>query len=179
MSRDRQGGNSNGHTKEHTGEYSETRRFATMGTKVHKSLRIDSDLVKRIELLKLNDEPLSSTMCRVMEVGCDTLEHTPGNTKKSDEHDANTRKIIALLEAENARLVATNEVYTKAIADKDKQIVAALERAHELADQSHVLLGMAQENQRIANADEGGEVLDITPSDKPMTFGEWLKQRFK
>ena len=158
-----------------------------MAAKVHKTLRLDEGLVNRITSLGKEGEAFSNTVNRVLAVGCDTLEnvtrsvdleHAEMMAEHRAEHDENTQKIIDLLEKENARLAADHEADRKAMAEKDKQLAAALEKAHELADQAHVLLGMTQESKNLPSSDEGGEVLDITPSRKVMTFGEWFKQRF-
>lgn len=158
-----------------------------MGAKVHKSLRIESDLIERVEKQREQDEPLSNAICRVLLVGCETLEgvtredkaaHAVAQERAQAEYDEKNEKIITLLENENARLITEHENDLRRIEEKDKQLAAALEKAHELADQSHVLIGMSQETKRLPDNDKAGEVLDITPSDRPMTFGEWFRQRF-
>lgn len=152
-----------------------------MGAKVHKSLRIDNDLIERVEKLKEENEALSNAICRVLYVGCETLEcSTAESTAEHDvaqrEHDESTRKLIERLEADIERLTAEHEADRAAIADKDKQIAAALEKAHELADQSHVLIGMTQEAKKLPTGEEGGEVLDVTPIPEKISFREWWRK---
>ena len=157
-----------------------------MAAKVHKSLRLDDSLVKRVEALRNDNEPLSNAMARVMGVGCDTLENVARNEAVMNseamaaykaEHDENTQKIIALLETENARLAAEHEADRKAIAEKDEQIAAALAKAHDLAEQAHVLTGRAQEAGQLPKPadDEGGEIVDVTPAPAKIGFWEWWK----
>ena len=156
-----------------------------MAAKVHKSLRLDDSLVKRVEALRNDNEPLSNAMCRVMAVGCDTLENVARQEHVTNadamaahkaEHDENTKKIIALLETENARLVAEHEADRAAIAEKDDQIAAALAKAHDLAEQAHVLTGRAQEAGQLPNpADDGGEIVDVSPVPEKIGFWDWFR----
>jgi len=156
-----------------------------MAAKVHKSLRLDNDLVKRVEALRNENEPLSNAMCRVMAVGCDTLENVARQehvrnaeamAEHKAEHDENTQKIITLLEAENARLVAEHEADRAAIAEKDEQIAAALAKAHDLAEQAHVLTGRAQEAGQLPKpADDGGEIVTVSPVPEKIGFWDWWK----
>ena len=155
-----------------------------MAAKVHKSLRFDNDLVERVERLKREGEPFSNAVERVLGVGCDTLEnvarnetveHAGARAAIQAEHDENTQKIIDLLEKDNARLVAEHEADRAAIADKDKQIAAALAKAHDLAEQAHVLTGRAQEAGQLPASEEGGEVLEIAPTPERIGFWDWWK----
>ena len=154
-----------------------------MAAKVHKSLRLESDLVERVESLKQEDEPFSNALCRVLAVGCETLErstdyegeNTPKGSVLQVEHDESTRKLIERLEADIARLEAEHEADRAAIADKDKQLAAALTKAHDLAEQAHVLTGRAQEVKQLPKADEGGEVLDVTPAPEKIGFWDWWR----
>ena len=148
-----------------------------MGAKVHKSLRIDKELVDRMERLRDNDEPLTHTMNRVMSVGCDTLEGIAQESRLEHasarlKHDATTEKLITMLEEDKKRLITEVDEYKEIVTDKDRQIAAALEKAHELADQSHVLLGMTQKANELPNT-EGGDVLDVTPIPEKISFREW------
>ena len=158
-----------------------------MAAKVHKSLRLDNGLVERVESLKREDEPFSNAVERVLTVGCDALERgTVCNTKEHGEntpkdgvpqleHDESTQKLIDRLEADIARLEAEHEADRAAIADKDAQIAAALTKAHDLAEQAHVLTGRAQEVKQLPKADEGGEVLDVTPAPEKIGFWDWWR----
>lgn len=155
-----------------------------MGAKVHKSLRLDNDLVERVERLRNDNEPLSNAMCRVMAVGCDTLEGVAREARAEqvetrngarEKHDETTERLIKLLEDDKARLIGEVEGYKAAIAEKDAQIAAALEKAHELADQSHVLIGMTQQARELPSPEDGGEVLDVTPTPAKIGFWEWFK----
>ena len=154
-----------------------------MAAKVHKSLRLDNDLVERVERLRNEDEPFSNAMERVLIVGCDSLErgtddgteNTPENGVAQAEHDESTRKLIERLEADIARLEAEHEADRAAIADKDEQLARALAKAHDLAEQAHVLTGRAQEAKQLPKADEGGEVLDVTPAPEKIGFWDWFK----
>jgi hypothetical protein len=150
-----------------------------MAAKVHKSLRLDSDLVERVEALRIGDEPLSNAMCRVMAVGCDTLEGvaletTIKHAHNTQETDVYTAKLINMLEKENARLVSEHENDLRRIEEKDGQLAAALEKAHDLAEQAHVLTGRAQEAGQLPSTDEGGEVLDVTPVPQKIRFWDWF-----
>lgn len=121
-----------------------------MAAKVHKTLRLEESLVNRIETLRKEGEPFSLAVNRVLAVGCDTLENVARNagTEHAEtraEHGESTQKIISLLEAENARLLAEHEADRAAISEKDEQLAAALTRAHDLAEQAHVLIGRGQD----------------------------------
>ena len=96
-------------------------------------------------------------MVRLMVVGCETLEqNTNGDTvehaENTAEHNENTARLLEILERENARLVAEHEADKRRIDEKDKQIAAALEKAHSLAEQAHVLMGMAQKTEALPEA---------------------------
>lgn len=150
-----------------------------MAAKVHKSLRLDSDLVERVQALRIGDEPLSNAMCRVLSVGCDTLEgvaleNTLEHARSTQETDVYTAKLINMLEKENERLVAEHENDLRRIEEKDGQLAAALEKAHDLAEQAHVLTGRAQEAGQLPSTDEGGEVLDVTPVPQKIRFWDWF-----
>ena len=125
-------------------------------------------------------------MERVLIVGCDTLErgtvcsteehgeNTQDNSVAQVEHDESTRKLIERLEADIARLEAEHEADRATIADKDEQIARALEKAHDLAEQAHVLTGRAQEAKQLPKTDEGGEVLDVAPVPQKIRFWDWF-----
>ena len=129
-----------------------------MAAKVHKTLRLEESLVNRIEAQRKEGEAFSLAVNRVLAVGCDTLE---GVTRNIDiehaelmaehaaghkaGHDENTQKLIEHMEREIKRLTAEHEADRAAIAEKDRQIADALEKAHELTDQAHTLLGMNSE----------------------------------
>lgn len=128
-----------------------------MAEKIHKTLRIENDLVNRIKALQREDEALSNTMVRLMIVGCETLEKdtaedTGGHGGTHGEHGENTARLLEVLERENARLVSEHEADKRRIDEKDKQIAAALEKAHSLAEQAHVLMGMAQKTEALPEA---------------------------
>lgn len=162
---------------EHEGE--------AMAAKVHKTLRLDESLVERLEALRKEGEAFSLTTNRVLAVGCDTLENVARNIEVEHadmmagaraEHDESTQKLISLLEAENARLVAEHEADRAAMAEKDEQIAAALAKAHDLAEQAHVLTGRAQEAGRLPKPDEGGgEIVDVTPAPEKIGFWDWFR----
>ena len=156
-----------------------------MGAKVHKSLRFESALVDRVERLRQPGENFTNAVNRILEVGARVLEngtqtetaaHVEAQAKAQAEYDEKNEKIISLLEAENARLLADHEADRAAIAEKDRQLAEAMERAHalaekahDLADQSHVLIGMTQAKQ----ITDGGEVLDVTQANEPEKGGFW------
>ena len=149
-----------------------------MAAKVHKSLRFESSLVARVELLRQPDENFKDAVNRILEVGARVLEngtqtetaaYAEAKAKAQAEYDEKNEKIISLLEAENARLLADHEADRAAIAEKDRQIAAALEKAHDLADQSHVLIGMTQAKQ----ITDGGEVLEVSAANEPAKGGFW------
>lgn len=158
-----------------------------MAAKVHKTLRLDNDLVERVNALKNDSETLSNAMCRVIAVGCETLERgTDENTVVAQnvaqsDHDESTQRIIDLLAEDNARLTAEHEADRKAIAEKDEQIAAALAKAHDLAEQAHVLMGMAQKAEALPEPDEGGaaeaETIGAAPRPAPAKIGflDWWK----
>ena len=159
---------------EHKGE--------AMAAKVHKTLRLDESLVKRIEGQRKEGEAFSLTVNRVLAVGCDTMEGVTRNiniehadlmAERTTEHDKNTQKVISLLEAENARLLAEHEADRAAIADKDAQLATALAKAHDLAEQAHVLTGAAQVAGKLPSANDG-EIVDVTPPTK-IGFWDWWK----
>ena len=158
----------------------------TMAAKVHKSLRLEKDLLERVEVLKLDGESVSNALCRVLSVGCDTLEgaaqtstyeHGANTQKSTDDTDVYAAKLIDLLEKENERLVEQHADDLRRIEEKDGQIAAALTKAHDLAEQSHVLAGRAQEAGQLPPAahDEGGEVMSVSTIPKKITFREWWK----
>lgn len=125
---------------------------------VHKSIRLDNSLVERLESLKEDSESLSETIRRALVVGCDVLQggtdvpqrstvlqggtDVPQNGAQGITHDG--AKLIEHLEHEIARLEAEHDADRAAIAQKDEQLARALEKAHELAGQAHVLMGMTQ-----------------------------------
>lgn len=161
-----------------------------MAAKVHKSLRLDNDLVERVNGLREDGETLTNAMARVMAVGCDalergthenTVEHGCSTDVAQPEHDENTALLIETLRAENARLTAEHEADKAAIADKDEQIARALDKAHELAEQAHVLVGMAQRTEALPAPDEPAATDDAPaePEPKPapakISFWEWWK----
>lgn len=156
-----------------------------MAAKVHKSLRLDNDLVERVEKLKQDSEPFSNALCRVLAVGCECLERgTVESTSEHDvaqaEHDESTAKLIENFEREAERLRAEHEADKAAIADKDEQIARALAKAHELAEQAHVLVGMAQKTEALPAPDEGegGAITaEAEPKAPPAKIGfwEWFK----
>lgn len=155
-----------------------------MAAKVHKSLRLDNDLVERVERLKQDGEPFSNAICRVLAVGCDSLEnvarneaveHADARAEHKAEHDESTRKLITLLEADNARLVAEHENDLRRIEEKDRQLAAALSKAHDLAEQAHVLTGRAQEAKKLPTANDGGEVLEVAPAPEKIGFWDWWR----
>ena len=143
-----------------------------MADKVHKSLRLDVDLVERVEALKNPGESTAAAMCRFMALGCDTVEHANEHEEKAEKHNEHTEKLISLLEADNARLVALNEKYLGIIADKDEQIKQALDRAYDTVEQAHILVGLAQDTKAIT---EGGDLLDVQPTQGRRGFLEWVK----
>lgn len=156
-----------------------------MAAKVHKSLRLDKNLVERVERLKRDGESFSNAVERVLIVGCDSAEnvtrnevaeHAANTGVPQGEHDESTRKYITLLETENARLTAEHEADRAAIADKDEQIAAALSKAHDLAEQAHVLTGRAQELGALPSApDNDGGVLDVSPAPAKIGFWDWWR----
>lgn len=163
-----------------------------MAAKVHKSLRLDNDLVERVEKLKQDSEPFSNALCRVLTVGCEhlergtvesTAEHVVAQSEHGvaqAEHDESTAKLIENLEREAERLRAEHEADKAAIADKDEQIARALAKAHELAEQAHVLVGMAQKTEALPAPDEGegGAITaEAEPKAPPAKIGfwEWFK----
>ena len=135
-----------------------------MAAKVHKTLRFDESLVKRLEALGKEGEAFSLTVNRVLAVGCDTLENVARNVEVEHadmmaehkaEHDENTRKVITLLETENARLMAEHEADRAAIAAKDEQLAQALAKSQELTEQAHVLTRLAHERKELPPYREG------------------------
>lgn len=154
-----------------------------MAAKVHKTLRLEENLVKRIETQRKEGEAFSLTVNRVLAVGCDTLEgvtrnidveHADMMTEHTKEHDKNTAKVIELLEADRARLIAEHENDLERIKEKDAQLAEALVKAHDLAEQAHVLTGAAQVAGNLPKPDEGGEIVDVKPTVK-IGFWEWWK----
>ncbi len=150
-----------------------------MGAKVHRSLRIESDLAERIERLRKDNETITHAMSRVMAVGCDTLEGIAQETRLETaserlKHNATTEKLITMLEDDKKRLIAEVDGYKEIVAEKDKQIAAALAKAHDLTEQAHVLTGAAQVTGKLPSADDGGEIVDVTPPVK-IGFWEWWK----
>ena len=148
-------------------------------------MRLDGELVGRVEALRYESEPLSNAMARVMGVGCDTLEgkaqdgtveHMRARAGYTERSDESTKKLISLLEKENERLTAEHENDLKRIEEKDRLIAKALESAHDLADQAHIIAGVAYEN---AGALESGgvndDVLDVEPLPQKITFSDWFK----
>lgn len=157
-----------------------------MAAKVHKSLRLDNDLVERVDALRKRDEPLSNAMTRVMAVGCETLERgtqesTAEHAVAQTEHDESTARLIATLEQEAERLRAEHEADKAAIAEKDEQIARALAKAHELAEQAHVLMGITQKTEALPAPIEGGatEAAPIEAAPKPapakIGFMDWWR----
>ena len=157
-----------------------------MAAKVHKSLRIDKSLVERIERLERDGEPFSSAIERVLIVGCDFLERGTNEPQQEHgvaqaEHDENTARLIATLEREAERLRAEHEADRAAMAEKDEQIARALEKAHELAEQAHVLIGMGQKAEALPAPSEP-DATDTAPAEaepKPapakIGFWDWWK----
>lgn len=159
--------------------------------KVHKSIRFDYALFERVESLRLPDENFTEAINRILEAGVCALDSarnqdTSGiytNTgayaktqyEVQAEHDEQTEKIIAMLEKENARLIAEHEADRAALAEKDALIAEALHKAHELTENSQVLVGISHEAKRI---EAGGEVVEIVPNDRPLTFIEKIKSFF-
>lgn len=128
---------------------------------VHKSIRLNDSLMKRIDGLISDGETQAETIRRVLVVGCDVLEsgregNTDGAQQGTDEstntrraqvgarvaRDESTQRLIEYLEREIERLEAEHKADREAIAQKDEQIAQALEKAHELTEQAHVLMGM-------------------------------------
>lgn len=143
-----------------------------MAAKVHKSLRLDNDLVERVDALRESDEPLSNAMARVMAVGCETLERgthesTAERAVAQTEHAESTARLIATLEQEAERLRAEHEADRAAIAEKDEQIAAALAKAHELAHQAHVLMGMEKTAEALPAPGEAGATGDAATDTEP------------
>lgn len=139
-----------------------------MAEKIHKTLRIENDLVNRVKALQREDEALSNTMVRLMIVGCETLERdtaedTGGHGGTHAEHGEDTARLLEVLERENARLIAEHEADKRRIDEKDKQIAAALEKAHSLAEQAHVLMGMAQQAEALPEAAPAEQVEQTEP----------------
>ena len=126
-----------------------------MGT-LHKSLRLEESLIERVENLKADNESLSKTFVRVLQIGCDVLESDTDGAQRGTVAQGDTDgaqidaqggaqgkdKLIEHLEHEIERLEAEHEADRAAIAAKDEQIARALEKAHELTEQAHVLMGM-------------------------------------
>lgn len=128
--------------------------------KAHISLRIDNDLMERVKSQKLATENNTDVFSRVLVVGCNVLESTTdGAQNDADGAQRSTRAtagvqgeaqngaqgdtlLIGVLQAEIARLEAEHEADRKAIAAKDEQIARALEKAHALAEQAHILMQM-------------------------------------
>ena len=147
--------------------HASTTRGRKVGT-VHKSLRIESSVMKRIENLTAEGESTSKAVNRVLAAGCDVLESNTGCNTESNtnvgvftranteantgehastngaqmEHGASTQRLIEYLEREIERLEAEHEADREAIIQKDEQIAQALEKAQELTEQAHVLMGM-------------------------------------
>lgn len=150
-----------------------------MAAKIHKSLRLDSDLVERVKALRIGDEPLSNAMCRVMAVGCDTLEGVALDTtiyhaRNTPESDIYTAKLINHLEGENERLLKQLEESTSRIAEKDKQLAAALMKAHDLAEQAHILMGRSQETGHSTATDDNSEIVTVNPIKEKIGFWDWF-----
>lgn len=162
--------------------------------KVHKSIRFDYALYERVENLRLPDENFTDAINRILEAGVCALDsarkldtnglyentanaeaHAKAQSELQVEHDENTKKIITMLEEENARLIAEHEADRVALADKDALIAEALHKAHELTENSQVLVGISHEAKRI---EAGGDVVEIVPSDRPLTFIEKIKSFF-
>ena len=159
-----------------------------MAAKVHKSLRLDKDLVDRIDALRDGDENLSNAMARVMAAGCETLErgtvcstaeHAESTGVAQPEHGESTALLIETLRAENARLAAEHEADRAALADKDEQIARALDKAHDLAEQAHVLMGMAQKTEALPGADAQPEAANAEAgagqAPKKISFRDWWR----
>ena len=148
-------------------------------------MRLDTELVERITALKHDSEPLSNAMARVMGVGCDTLEgrahggtaeHDSTRAEHAKESDENTQKLISLLEQEKERLIAEHENDLRRIEEKDRLIAKALENAHDLADQAHIIAGVAYENAgALESGGAGDDVLDVEPLPQKITFSDWWK----
>ena len=154
-----------------------------MAAKVHKTLRLEESLVNRIDTLRKEGETFSLAVNRVLAVGCDTLENVTRNIEvehadikasHKGEHDESTKKIIELLEKDNARLIAEHENDLERIKEKDELLATALSKAHDLAEQAHVLTGAAQIAGKLPGADEGGEIVDVAPPTK-IGFWDWWK----
>lgn len=152
-----------------------------MAAKVHKTLRLEPELVSRCEALRKDGEPISTAMARIIGVGCITLEcATNGSTGEHDvaqpehdvaqvEHSEDAQRLIDALEAENARLRAEHEADRAAIAEKDAKIAAALDKAHELAEQAHILVAQANAPEALPPAEDAPE------APRKISFRDWWR----
>ena len=163
-----------------------------MAGKVHKTLRLEKDLVDRVEALRNEGEATSSAMTRIIAVGCDCLErgtdcgtgehsvaHDVAQPVAQPEHDESTAKLIERLETDIERLTLEHEADRAAIADKDEQLARALERAHDLAHQAHVLIGM-EKTEALPSADgqgttEAAPKAEAEQKPKKISFREWWR----
>lgn len=164
-----------------------------MAAKVHKSFRIDVDLVKRIDALTLDGESQAAVMGRVITAGCDALEGVE-HDRAQQEPDEGAARLLETLERENARLMAEHEADRAAIAEKDRLLAAALEKAHEQADkafelaeqaqnlteQAHVLTGMQSDVKVIPAATAtDGKPDEIASDEQPQqTKKSWWRDWF-
>ena len=167
--------------------------FSYMAAKVHTSIRLEPDLVKRINALILDGESQGAAMCRLLAAGCDALEGGEHERAQQAPDEAAAR-VLEILERENARLTAEHEADLRRIDEKDKQLAAALEKAHALTDkahelaeqaqnlteQAHVLTGM-QSDVRVlpATAATDGKPDEITSDEQPpQTKKSWWREWF-
>ena len=156
-----------------------------MAAKVHKSLRLDETLINRVEALKEDTEPVSNTFVRVLEAGCDALERGTDNPETWHDvaqpaadggtPDDTAQKMIELLQSERDRLIAEHEQDKTVIAEKDRLIAQALDRAQTLASQAHLLVGVSQ-GAKVDDDTPTPSIIDVEPpKPRKISFMDWWR----
>lgn len=141
-----------------------------MAAKPQRSIRFEDEAFNGVVRVQLPDETFTATVNRVLLVGVDAIERETQAKPSKAQFEAQTKpdetqegygaaaRYIQRLEDENARLVAEHEADRAAIAEKDRQLYEALNRAHELASQSNTIALAAQERKRIPATTTGEEI---------------------
>lgn len=145
-----------------------------MVAKPQRSIRFDNEAYNGLMRVQLPNENFTATVNRVLLAGVDAIEREL--QQKPDEaqneaqanpneaqtgHDDPLTRYIKTLEKHNDFLLAEHEADRAAIAEKDKQLARALDKALELAEQANVLARISQERTLPATtADEIAVVMD-------------------
>ena len=158
--------------------------------KVHKSVRIDEEIYTRMEEQRSKGETDAALINRVLSAGCSSLE---AGEEKQTTHDAELtimREYVDTLKDTNAELADRVRNYERRIEEKDRQLAEAMAKAHELADQAHVLLGRNQEIKALphvveaqketneANPTNREEPETVATIEDKKTFGERMRDFF-